>query len=62
MTAVEPHPSALEACRAEAPFADVRQGDIETLDDLDGVGGTRFDVVAAFDVIEHLQDDVAGAP
>lgn len=58
VTAVEPHPSALEACRVEAPFADVLQGDIETLDDLAGIGGSTFDVVAAFDVIEHLQDDV----
>ena len=58
VTAVEPHPAALAACRAAVPSAEVLQGDIASLDELPGVGGERFDVVAAFDVIEHLQDDV----
>ncbi len=58
VTAVEPHPAALAACRAAAPFANVCRGDIETLGEMPEVRGRRFDVVAAFDVIEHLQDDV----
>ena len=61
MTAVEPHPAALAACRAAAPFADVLQGDIETLGDCPRSVPAAFDVVAAFDVIEHLQDDVGRA-
>ena len=59
VTAVEPHPAALEACRSVAPFAQLFQGGIETLDELPAVSATPFDVVAAFDVIEHIQDDVA---
>jgi SAM-dependent methyltransferase len=59
VTAVEPHPSALAACRAAAPFADVLQGDIEAMPRLPEIAPASFDLVCAFDVIEHLQDDVA---
>jgi len=58
VTAVEPHSGALEACRSAAPSAEVFQGDIESLETLPAVTRAPFDLVAAFDVIEHIQDDV----
>jgi len=58
VVAVEPHPSAIEACRRHAPGANVVAGDVSTLADVPGLAPSSFDVVGAFDVIEHLQDDV----
>lgn len=58
VTAVEPHPSAREACQRVATGATVLAGDIAELADLPGLCESTFDVVGAFDVIEHLEDDV----
>lgn len=52
---VDISPDALAFCR-ERGLEDVRLGAAEKLPYEDG----RFDVVTAFDVVEHLDDDVAG--
>lgn len=59
VTAVEPHPVALESCARIAPDAQLLRGDIGDLAHLVGDVEPRFDVVAAFDVIEHVEDDIA---
>ena len=52
---VDISPDALAFCRARG-LENVRLGAAETLPYEDG----RFDVVTAFDVVEHMDDDVAG--
>jgi SAM-dependent methyltransferase len=56
VVALDREPAALEACRAR-PYAWRVQGTAERLPFADG----SFDVVAALDVLEHLDDDRAGA-
>jgi SAM-dependent methyltransferase len=58
VTAVEPHPGALEACRASAPTAKMIEGGVDDLASLPDLAPGSFDVVGAFDVIEHLEDDI----
>lgn len=58
VVAVEPHEVARAACERHAPAATVVAGGVDDLDRLPGVAGRRFDLVGAFDVIEHLSDDV----
>lgn len=52
---VDVSPAALDFCRARG-LANVRQGEAEKLPYEDG----SFDLVTALDVVEHLDDDVAG--
>ncbi len=58
VTGVEPHEGAADACRQSAPEATVLAGGVEDLARLPGVATGSFDVVGAFDVIEHLEHDV----
>lgn len=56
VTALDSSPHAVEYCRQRHPSGvEVRQGIAP--DDL--VPGERFDLVTAFDVVEHIDDDVA---
>lgn len=55
VTALEPHPGAREHCRVLASGVRVEPGGVDDLADL---GPQTYDLVAAFDVIEHLADDV----
>lgn len=59
VVAVEPHEVARQACSRHAPAATVVAGQVDDLADLPEVTDQRFDLVGAFDVIEHLADDVA---
>lgn len=52
---VDVSPAALDFCRARG-LVNVRQGEAEKLPYEDG----SFDLVTALDVVEHLDDDVAG--
>jgi SAM-dependent methyltransferase len=52
---VDVSPAALDFCRARG-LAEVRQGAAETLP----YGDASFDLVTALDVVEHLDDDIAG--
>lgn len=58
VTGVEPHDTALEACRSLVPGATLLAGGVDDLATLAPLRGATFDVVGAFDVIEHLEDDV----
>jgi SAM-dependent methyltransferase len=58
VTALEPHAGALEACRRVAPEATMIEGGVDDLGSLPGPTPAAFDVVGAFDVIEHLEDDI----
>lgn len=55
VTGVEPSPQAVAFCRSRG-LTDVVEAELEQLPFDDA----RFDVVLAFDVLEHLDDDVAG--
>lgn len=52
---IEVEPTAVEHCHRTHPTADVRRGDVPGDVPRDG----SFDLACAFDVIEHLADDVA---
>lgn len=53
VTGVEPEPAAVEQCRARFSDFDVRVGSVP-----EGVVGSgTYDLVTAFDVIEHIDDD-----
>lgn len=59
VTAIEPSAIARAACAEVAPDATLLAGGVEDLGDLTDTSGP-FDLVVAFDVIEHLSDDTAG--
>jgi SAM-dependent methyltransferase len=55
VTGIEPEASAVEFCR-ERGLTNVREASVEQLPFPDG----SFDLVFAFDVLEHIEDDVIG--
>ena len=51
---VDASPRAVEFCRRRG-LSDIRQATVEELD----FGDSTFDLVTAFDILEHLEDDVS---